>query len=107
MDYHGSVTLVRPLRMGPYPADGIGGNLEKELRRRILTYVILGEHGSRYCVPNGVAARTRQPAGPDIIWHRSELRPHDGKAAQKRRRHASNPHQASTTGRRLRTRKCR
>jgi aspartate 1-decarboxylase len=34
---------------------------------RISTYVILGERGSRCCIPNGAAARTCQPGDQMII----------------------------------------
>lgn len=68
LHYHGSVTLDPEIcrRAGLYPLEFVH-IWNKNSGRRISTYIIHGEPGSRCCILNGAAARTCQPGDAVII----------------------------------------
>ncbi|MER9329755.1 aspartate 1-decarboxylase [Mesorhizobium sp. M0488] len=67
LNYHGSITLDPDHceKAGIFPLEFVDV-WNKASGRRISTYVIYGERGSRCCVLNGAAARTCQ-TGDEII----------------------------------------
>lgn len=72
LNYHGSVTLdpQQCARAGILPLEFVE-IWNKNSGKRLSTYVIYGEPGSRCCVLNGAAARTCQP-GDEVIICASE-----------------------------------
>jgi len=68
LDYHGSITLdpEHCRAAGIYPLEFVY-IWNKNSGRRISTYVIYGEPGSRCCVLNGAAARSCQKGDEVII----------------------------------------
>ena len=72
LNYHGSVTLdpQQCARAGILPLEFVE-IWNKNSGRRLSTYVIYGEPGSRCCVLNGAAARTCQ-VGDELIICASE-----------------------------------
>ena len=72
LNYHGSVTLdpEQCARAGILPLEFVE-IWNKNSGRRLSTYVIYGEPGSRCCVLNGAAARTCQ-TGDELIICASE-----------------------------------
>ena len=67
LDYHGSITLDPEIcrQAGVYPLEFVS-IWNKNNGRRISTYVIHGEPGSRCCILNGAAARSCQ-RGDEVI----------------------------------------
>ncbi len=68
LNYHGSITLDAEIcaRAGIYPLEFVY-IWNKNNGKRLSTYVLMGERGSRCCVLNGAAARLCQRGDPLIV----------------------------------------